>query len=109
MGAPSRLPPKAGDRIKTDRRDARPLARLARSGALTAVSGPTVAEDALRALTRVREETRRARKAAQCRLTACWLSHALRDPGRAHGSPAPLRGLAAVGCPPPAHHMVWQA
>lgn len=36
-GAPSLMPQKAGDRVKTDRREARPLARLARSGALTAV------------------------------------------------------------------------
>jgi transposase len=39
--APSLLPNKAGDRVKTDRRDAWPLTRLARSGDLTAVSVPT--------------------------------------------------------------------
>ena len=37
VGAPSLIPNKAGDRVKTDRRDAVPLARLARSGDLTAV------------------------------------------------------------------------
>ena len=40
--APSRIPKKAGDRVKTDRRDAVQLARLARAGDLTAVSVPTV-------------------------------------------------------------------
>jgi transposase len=52
--APSFMPKKTADRVKTDRRDARQLARLARSGALTAVSGPTVADEApsLQALTR---------------------------------------------------------
>ena len=54
--APSLIPKKAGDRVKTDRRDAVQLARLARSGALTAVSVPKVADEAMRDLTRARED-----------------------------------------------------
>ena len=68
--APSRLPQKAGDRVKTDRRDAVPWARLMRSGELTPVSVPTVAEEALRDLGRAREEAIRALTAATCRLHA---------------------------------------
>jgi transposase len=49
--APSLRPQKAGERVKTDRRDTGPLARLARSGALTAVYVPKGAEEAIRALT----------------------------------------------------------
>ncbi len=55
--APSLIPKKAGDRIKTDRRDALQLARLARSGALTAVYVPKVEDEAIRDLTRAREDT----------------------------------------------------
>ena len=45
--APSLIPKKAGDRVKTDRRDAVQLARLARSGDLTAVYVPTVEDEAI--------------------------------------------------------------
>ena len=48
--APSLIPKQAGDRVQTTRRDAIPLARLRRSGALTPVDGPPVKDDALRAL-----------------------------------------------------------
>ena len=106
--APSRIPKKAGDRVTTHRRDAMPLARLARAGALTAVSVPTVAEEAMRDLTRAREETLSDGKAAKFRLTAFLLRQAIRYGGRAHWGPAHLRGLAEVVCPTPAQHIVFQ-
>jgi transposase len=49
--APSLMPQQAGDRVKTDRRDAAPLARRARSGNLIVVDVPTVEDDAIRELT----------------------------------------------------------
>jgi transposase len=107
--APSRLPPKAGDRVKTDRRDAGPLARLARSGALPVVDGPTVAAAARRDLTRARAETRSDRQDTTFRLPACGLRHDLRDTGRATWSPAPLRWRSAGVGPTPAHHRVFHA
>ena len=55
--APSLVPKQAGDRVKTDRRDAMPRARLARSGDLTVVYVPKVDDEALRDLTRAREDT----------------------------------------------------
>src|SRR4051812_43697694 len=45
--APSLVPAKAGDRVKTDRRDAEKLARCYRNGDLTAVGGPAAAPEAL--------------------------------------------------------------
>ena len=48
--APSLIPHKPGDRVKTDRRDAVQLARLARSGDLTAVYVPKVEDEAIRDL-----------------------------------------------------------
>ena len=50
--APSLIPKKAGDRVKTDRRDASQLARLMRSGDLTPVSVPKLEDEAMRDLTR---------------------------------------------------------
>ena len=55
--APSLIPKKSGDRVKTNRRDAMPLARLARSGDLTPVYVPRVEDEAIRDLTRAREDT----------------------------------------------------
>ena len=68
--APSLIPKKAGDRVRTDRRHAMQLARLMRSGALTPVSVPAVDEEAIRDLSRAPEETLRALKAATLRLKA---------------------------------------
>lgn len=56
--APSLIPAKPGERIKTDRRDARKLAELYRAGVLTAVSPPTPAQEAIRDLCRCREDVR---------------------------------------------------
>src|SRR4029450_7477082 len=50
--APSLIPQNPGDRVKTDRRDAMPLARLARSGDRTVVDVPKVADAAIRDLPR---------------------------------------------------------
>ena len=76
--APSLIPQQAGDRVKTDRRDAVQLARLARSGDRTPVDVPKVDDAAIRDLTRAREEVRSDRKAAPFRLKACVLRQAIR-------------------------------
>jgi transposase len=106
--APSLIPKKAGDRVKTDRRDARQLARLMRSGDRTAVYVPAVDDEAIRDLRRAREDTLRDLKAAQLRLKAFLLRHDIRYPGRATWSPAHLRWLSEVVGPPPAQQIVFQ-
>lgn len=106
--APSLLPHKPGERVTTDRRDAMPLARLARSGDLTVVSVPTVEDEAIRELSRAREDAMSALKEAQCRLKAFLLRQAIRDVGRANWGPAHLRWLSEVVGPTPAQHIVLQ-
>jgi transposase len=101
------MPKKAGDRVKTDRRDAVQLARLARSGDLPAVYGPQVEDEAMRDLSRAREDTIRDLKSAKCRLKAFWLRHDSRYTGRATWGPAHLRWLAAVACPTPTQQSVF--
>lgn len=54
--APSLIPSRAGDRVKTDRRDARKLTRLNRAGELTAIGVPTPEQEAVRDLVRCRED-----------------------------------------------------
>jgi transposase len=106
--APSLIPKKAGDRVKTDRRDAVQLARLMRSGDFTRVFIPSVVDEAIRDLSRAREDAIRDLKAAKFRLKAFLLRHASRYTGRATWGPAHLRWLAEVVCPTPAQHTVFQ-
>jgi transposase len=106
--APSLIPNKAGDRVKTDRRDAMQLARLMRSGDLTPVYVPNVEDEAIRDLYRAREEAIRDLKAAKFRLKAFLLRHDIRYTGRATWSPAHLRWLSEVVCPTPAQQIVFQ-
>jgi transposase len=106
--APSLIPKKAGDRVKTDRRDAVQLARLMRSGDLTPVSVPTVEDEAIRDLSRAREDTLRDLKAAKFRLKAFLLRQDIRYAGRATWGAAHLRWLSEVVCPTPAQQIVFQ-
>jgi transposase len=66
--APTLIPVKAGDRVKTDRRDAERLARCFRAGDLTAVWVPDPAHEALRDLVRAREAAKRDQLRARHRL-----------------------------------------
>jgi transposase len=106
--APSLIPKKAGDRGKTGRRDAVPLARLARSGDLTPVYVPTVDDAAIRDLSRAREDTLSDLKAAKVRLKAFLLRHEIRYTGQATWGPAHLRWLSEVVCATPAQQIVFQ-
>jgi transposase len=72
------IPKQAGDRVTTDRRDAVPLARLLRSGDLTPVYGPAVADEAIRDLSRARDATLRDLQAAKLRLKAFLRRHDIR-------------------------------
>jgi transposase len=78
--APSLVPKKPGDRVKTDRRDALKLARSHRSGDLTAVWIPDEASEALRDLVRAREAAKRDQLRAQHRLTKFLLRTGRRAP-----------------------------
>jgi transposase len=106
--APSLIPKKAGDRVKTDRRDAVQLARLMRSGDLTPVYVPAVEDEAIRDLRRAREEAIGDLKAAKFRLKAFLLRQDIRSTGRATWGPAHLRWLSEVVCATAAQHIVFQ-
>ncbi len=76
--APTLVPVKAGDRVKTDRRDARKLARSYRAGDLTAVWVPDAAHEALRDLVRAREAAKKDQLRARHRLGKFLLRHGRR-------------------------------
>ena len=73
--APSLIPVKAGDRVKTDRRDASKLARLYRAGELTTITVPTSDQEAVRDLVRAREDVRKDLTAARHRLGKFLIRH----------------------------------
>lgn len=75
--APSLIPIKPGERIKTDRRDARKLAQLFRGGLLTEVCPPTREEEAVRDLCRCREDARKDLTRSRHRLTKMLLRRGL--------------------------------
>jgi transposase len=79
--APSLIPTKAGDRVKTDRRDALKLARLLRSGDLTAVGVPTPEGEALRDLSRLREAAVGDLHRARQRLLKSFHRYGVVEPG----------------------------
>jgi len=70
-------PRKPGERIKTDRRDALMLARYLRAGELTPVTIPDPRDEALRDLSRAREDAVRARLKARQQLKAMLLRRGL--------------------------------
>jgi transposase len=106
--APSLIPKKPGDKVKTDRRDAVELARLLRSGDLTAVYVPSVEDEALRDLCRARDAARVTGKDAKLRLKAFLLRLGRHYVGRATWNDAHRRYLAKVVCPTPAQQIVFQ-
>jgi 2-polyprenyl-3-methyl-5-hydroxy-6-metoxy-1,4-benzoquinol methylase len=104
--APTLIPVKTGDRVKTDRRDAEKLARLLRSGDLTAVWVPDADQQALRDLVRARHAAKRDQLRHRNRLGRFLLQLDVRRPekivswGTKHmASPPPTGRLGAVTSP----------
>lgn len=106
--APSSIPRPSGERVKTDRRDAMKLARLARVGELTPVRVPDSADEAIRDLVRGREDAVREQRNARHRLKALLLRNGIAYSGRSAWSGAHLRWLATVKLPHPAQQIVFQ-
>ncbi|WP_454744005.1 IS110 family transposase [Cupriavidus necator] len=101
--APSLIPKKPGERVKTDRRDAVKLVRSLRAGDLSAVYVPSVEDEAFRDLSRAWVSAKDDLKRARQRLKAFLLSHGVRYTGRADWGPAHRRWISAF-----AFDTVWQ-
>ena len=92
--APSLIPQRSGDRVKTDRRDAVKLARLLRSGDLTPVWIPDEAHEALRNLVRSRGDAKADALRARHRLSKFLLRQGQRPPVGVRPVVEPVRRLA---------------
>jgi transposase len=106
--APSLIPRKPGDRVKTDRRDAVGLARLMHSGDLGSIYVPGVEDEALRDLSRGREDAMQDLKRSKRRLKSFLLRQDIRYEGRANWNAAHLRWLSGVVCAMPPQQIVFQ-
>ncbi|HSA82398.1 MAG: IS110 family transposase [Bacteroidota bacterium] len=105
--AVTKTPRKPGDRIKTDRRDALALAHYLRAGTLTAVTVPDARDEAIRDLSRAREDAVRARLKARQQLKAMLLRHGKRYPGKTSWGPTHERYLARIGFEHPAQQIAF--
>lgn len=106
--APSLIPKKAGDRVKTDRRDSLMLARLHRADELTGVWVPDNEHEALRDLTRARGDLKDLERRARQRLLAFLLRHARRYGGKSNWTQAHFRWLETVKFDHPTQQIVLQ-
>jgi transposase len=105
--APTKIPRKPGDRIKTDRRDALSLAHFARAGDLTPVMVPDESDEAIRDLSRAREDALRARMVARHQLKALLLRHGQSYTGKSSWTLAHERFLAQITFAHPAQHITF--
>jgi len=106
--APSMVPKQQGNRIKNDRRDALMLARLHRAGELTAVFVPSAEDEAIRDLTRAREDAKGDEKKSKQRLLAFLLRSGHRYTGRSLWSQVHMRWLADIKMPHRSQQIVLQ-
>ncbi len=105
--APSLIPKKPGERVKTNRRDAVTLARLLRAGELTSVWVPDTIHEAVRDLTRAREGAAEDLRKKRQQILAFLLRHGRIFSERKHWTLAHLRWLAQQSFEHPAQQIVF--
>jgi transposase len=106
--SPSMTPRRPGERLKTDRRDAVKLARLARAGELTAIYVPDEADEAIRDLVRAREDAVAMQRQARQRLQALLLRNEVRYPQRTTWTQAHRRWIAHLKLPHPSQQIAFE-
>ena len=104
--APSLIPKRPGERVKTNRRDALTLARLHRAGELTAIWVPDPGHEAVRDLVRAREAAMEDLREKRQHLQAFLLRHGRVFTGRKPWTRAHARWLAELAFEHPAQHLV---
>ena len=106
--APSMIPRKPGEMVKTDRRDAVKLARLLRAGEIESVWVPDPAHEAMRDLLRARGDARHYLQAARQQLQSFLLRHGRIYTGRTSWSKAHFVWLSDQKFDHVAHQIVFQ-
>jgi transposase len=106
--SPSMRPRRAGDRVKTDRRDCLQLARLARAGELAPIYVPDARDEAVRDLVRAREDAVSMQRQARQRLQALLLRNEIRYVGKSSWTAAHRRWIAQLKLPDPAQQIAFE-
>jgi len=106
--APSLIPKKASDRVKTDRRDADQLARLYRAGELTAIHVPDQEDETLRDLVRARFSAMTDQRQARNRLKGFLLRQGFRYTGKSSWNDAHRRYLCGLVMPQAPQQIAFQ-
>lgn len=106
--APSLIPKKSGNRIKNDRRDSIMLARLFRAGELTAIHIPHPEDEAMRDLTRAREDAKISERKAKQRLSGFLLRNGFIYSGKTQWSKAHFNWIAALKMEHPSQQLALQ-
>lgn len=108
VAAPSLIPSRSGDRIKTDRRDALKLARLFRAGELTGVHIPDAVDEAMRDLCRARTDAVQDQRRQRAQLKAFLLRHGYRYSGKTSWNEKHLGYLRSLTLAHPAHRAILE-
>jgi transposase len=108
LTAPSQIPKKSGRRIKNDRRDAIDMARLHRAGELTAVYVPHPEDEAMRDLSRAREDAKYATRKAKQQLGGFLLRNGYIFTGKTNWSKAHFNWIADIKLPHPCQQITLQ-
>ena len=107
--APSLIPKKTGDRVKTDRRDSLALARLLRAGEISGIWIPDGLQEALRDLTRAREDMKQLQRQSKQQLLGFLLRHGVQGfTGKSNWTQAHFRWFETVKFDQPAQQIVFQ-
>jgi transposase len=106
--APSAVPKSSGEKIKTDRRDARKLARLLRAGELKGIHIPDVTDEAIRDLARARTDASEDRARAKKQLLMFLLRNGLTYSGKSNWTQAHMNYLRGLTMPSPAQQIVLE-
>ncbi|MDF1816571.1 MAG: IS110 family transposase [Verrucomicrobiales bacterium] len=106
--APSKIPHKAGDKVKTDRSDCRKLAGYLRSGDLTAVHVPPCQDEAVRDLARARTDASEARTKCKQQLSMFLLRNGVRYTGRSKWTQAHMNYLRKYKFNDPSQQIVLE-
>lgn len=106
--APSKIPSKSGDRVKTDRRDALKLARLLRAGELEGIHIPLVEDEVIRDVCRGRTDAVNTLARTKKQLTSFLLRNGYRYTGKAHWTEGHMRYLRELVLAEPAQKMILE-
>jgi len=105
--APSLIPKRGGDRVKTDQRDSLRLAELSRAGELTAIWIPDTVDESIRDLARAREDAINARRQVRHQLRGFLLRHSIRYSGKTAWTKTFYRWLGTLSFPERSSQMAF--